>query len=97
MQAPAIEDLLKSDVSNFKDNFEDLDLELDGEQEQIWEQSMSQIITEMKVQLQRDLIGQPSTDETDTTPLGEVMDRFFESEHFEQALAYKGGLRKRKV
>lgn len=72
------------------ENYDDLvDLELDGEQEHIWEQSMAKIIDEMRVQLQLDLSGQ-STAAAEANAFEEVMDKFVESRDFQSALAYKG-------
>lgn len=56
---------------------------------------MSQIINEMKVQLQRDLSGQQAADGADQTPFGEAMEKFVDSERFERALAYKSDNTKR--
>ena len=80
----------------FDMNEGDVELQLDGDQEKMWEQSMSQIINEMKVQLQRDLSGQQAADGTDQTPFGEAMERFVDSERFERALAYRSDNTKRK-
>lgn len=77
-QAPAAAQPSLGDLREAHDNFEDLELELDGEQEQMWEQSMSRIIGEMRVQLQLDLNGQQSAGVA-SNAFDEVMDQFIES------------------
>ena len=56
-QAPAMEDRTLNDEEDARDHVEDLEMELDGAQEKLWEQSMSTIINEMRLQLQLDLGG----------------------------------------
>lgn len=85
-----------NDAKGTQANFEDLEMELDGEQEQIWEQSMSSLINEMRLQLQRDLSGQHSVG-VESSAFEDVMDRFIESTDFEQALSYGGGRRRNRA
>ena len=52
-----MEDRTLNDEEDARDHVEDLEMELDGAQEKLWEQSMSTIINEMRLQLQLDLGG----------------------------------------